>query len=340
MSDRTPESNVQLIDAQTLGRMLMAPAGALNVAELIRLVGGNFESGTFSGLIYSVNEINGGTATIVLGEGVLATNTTADGAVQSNTINRARFITATFNIAHMAIQMENPNNPNVIRRWGMYDPVDPIFSGDGVYFENSSGELRVVQRKGGVDAIIADENGTVAAFNGSDLAGTSNTWVKDSNVHIYELIYNAGQVLFMQDRKLIHMFTSLVSVAFETVHLRLGAECNNINGNTTPNTLKTRGFACSRIGTKTTNPDFVRFTVAGTTLLKNGPGTLSRIIILDTGVGGAALTLYDNTTESGKIIAEIDLTDSLITLLFEFDFNFGLTAVFTGSQFEVLIIYN
>lgn len=319
-----------LRDPETLGFGAISPSGALEIGELIRLVGGNFESGALQSNIWDIDEVNGGTATSVTGEAVLSTNTTADGAASIQSVRRARFITATFNKAHHAIQMENPTNTDVIRRWGMYDPINNFASGDGVFWENDSGTYTLKRRKAGSIAETVSEG----SFNGT------TALVKDGNVHIYEIVYNAGSALFFQDRGLIHRMSFVDAVGYETVHLSLGAECINTNSNTTNNTLKTRGFACSRIGAPSSRPDFFRINTAISGVIKNSPGTLEKIIISNPGQGNPTMTLYNNSAASGEVIIIIDLTIANGGFVFELDFDTGLAFTTTGSGFEILVTFN
>lgn len=94
-----------LFDVETGLPFFVSPAGGLEVAELIRLVGDNFESGVFLPNIWQSSITGSGTGSAILGQAVLATGTTADSTSQFQTVNRARFVTATFNKAHMAMQM-------------------------------------------------------------------------------------------------------------------------------------------------------------------------------------------------------------------------------------------
>lgn len=329
-------------DPQTRAVGAIAPSGALETAEIIRLIGGNFETGALQANIWSTAVVGSGTVTAVTGEAVASTGTTANSEARFQTNKRARFVTATFNKAHMAIQNEGYSNPDVLRKWGMFDPVDPVISGDGVFFQNNAGNMELVRRKAGANVLTVGESD----FNGDIVPGTkvedNIKIIKDEKVHIYEIVYNAGSALFFQDRRLVHRMTFVDAVGYETVHLRLGAEVMNINGNTTNNTLKTRGFSCSRVGTSAAQPDFFPVRGSGTGLLKNSPGTFRSVIITKTGTAGADITLYDAIVPGtlADQIAEVDLTDSNIALPMGFDFSFGLSYIATGANFEVLLVFD
>ena len=339
MSDVPSVRFVQQYDPTTSSPVGISPSGLTETGELIRLIGGNFESGALNPNVWQTQLVNGGTATAITGQAVLSTNTTANGEARMQTLGRARFITATFNKTHQAMAMPGPSNSDVIRRWGAYDPVAPIISGDGVYWENNSGAISVVRVKAGVVV----QTVPFANFNGATITNDpTHVFVLDGNIHVYEILYNAGRIDFFQDRKLIHRMTSLDSVAYETVHLAVGAECVNINGNTTNNQLLTRGFSCSRLGSFQARPDLFRVTGAGSGAVKNGPGTLHLVNILRAGTGNGQLSLYDNpTAAAGRLLGIVDVTASLVNIRMGFDFYNGLFwSVNQGNNFDIQVVYD
>lgn len=318
-----------LIDSETGAPSFIAPSGVIETAELIRLIGDNFETGDLLPNIWTTGLTGSGTVTAITGEAVAMTGTTADSTAGFQTVNRARFVTATFNKAHLAVAMPGFSNTDVVREWGAIDLIDPTFNGDGVCFRNTSGVIQLIRTKAGANAEVVDE----VDFNGD------NPFIKNDNVNIYEIVYNAGTALFYQNRKLLHTMTFTDAVGYETVHLSVSLKVSNINGNTVDNTLKTRGFSCSRIGNASAVPDKFRITASGSDTIKNNPGILTRIIILDTGTGGASLELFDSATPGSNTILELNLTDSLVALDFGFEMNNGLSYTATGGNFEVLIVF-
>lgn len=335
VSAADPKGNliVRNFDNELNSFAAIAPSGTLETGEIIRLIGGNFEGAVLPTVIWTTQSINGGTVTIVNGEMLLQTNTTADGEARVQTVNRAEFVTATFNKGHLAFGFGNFSAANVICEFGMFDPINQIISGDGVFFRNVSGEIKIVRRTGGVDIVVdfGDFNGVTETNN------PDNVFIKDNNIHVYEIVYNAGRIDFLQDRRLIHRMTSLASVAYETVHLTLGATIKNINGNTANNTLRSRGFSCSRIGSSSAQPDSITLNSNTTELLKNSPGQLESVIITDSGVGGASLELFDALDGTGTPFATVNLTDNLVDLMFNRRLNTGLFIDASGNGFEVVV---
>ena len=71
-------------------------------------------------------------------------------------------------------------------------------------------------------------------------------------------------------------------------------------------------------------------TTSATTVLKESSGTLAKVII--NSATGTTITLYDNTTATGTVIAVIDTGLGLPSALdFNVNFSTGLTVVSTGT---------
>jgi len=72
-----------------------------------------------------------------------------------------------------------------------------------------------------------------------------------------------------------------------------------------------------------------RITTNTTQTLKTGPGILSRLTV---GIPGTAttITIYDNTTASGTIIAVVN-TVQVASMYFDAEFTTGLTVVTAGT---------
>lgn len=340
MSDFESKENVQLIDPNYGGNSRISPSGSLETAEIIRLVGGNFQDGALLTTLWRQQNLNAGSSTMLNGEMVLSTNTTANGEARVQSFKRARFITGTFNKTHMAVQYAPAwDSTDVRRAFGIYDPIFQYGSlgVNGVRFVNTSGVFTLERLRGGTVVETVSE----ASFNGATITKIpTNTLAKDNNVHIYEFQYNAGRIDFIQDGKLIHRMASLLSVAYNTPHLPIAAVCQNLNGNTANNQLKSRGFSCSRIGSLSARPERFRITNTGSGVLKNGPGTLQRVLISSIGNGQAAITLYDNTAASGTIIDVLDVSSNLVQLEYALDFDFGLAYSANGTNISILVIYD
>lgn len=320
--------NQFLIDPQTLSESFVSPAGPLEISPLVRLVGDNFITGKpLLPTLWNTDTINGGDITTVDGELSLNTNTAADGEVLIETKRIARFITGTFNLSHHAISLPNFSATDCVREWGCYDPA--ATSLNGVLMRNTSGVLSLVRLKNGLEDDVVAEG----SFNGT------STIVKNDNIHIYEFLYNAGKIFILQDRKLIHTMGSPSSAAYGTPHLRCGVKVCNINGNTTANSIVSRGLSIARIGGTEAVPSYEYISSAGTYELKNTPGKLIRLIIGDKGTASSEITVYDGVVDPANIIAQISSNEVSNDLVYDVEFDSGLIITVTGSSIKLTAVY-
>lgn len=77
--------------------------------------------------------------------------------------------------------------------------------------------------------------------------------------------------------------------------------------------------------------EYVYLSANGTTTAKSGAGVLRRVVIGSNGSILNTLTIYDNTTATGSIIALIDTTLQGGSFDFDVDFTTGLTLVLAGG---------
>ncbi|HEY7309450.1 MAG TPA: hypothetical protein VH643_08845 [Gemmataceae bacterium] len=84
--------------------------------------------------------------------------------------------------------------------------------------------------------------------------------------------------------------------------------------------------------------NYTHLNANGTTTIKSGPGMLHTLTINIKGATGNTITLYDNTSASGTVIAVVDPTQNLITLDFDVAFVNGLTVVLaTGTAADITL---
>jgi len=65
----------------------------------------------------------------------------------------------------------------------------------------------------------------------------------------------------------------------------------------------------------------------GTTTIKSGIGVLGQVVINTKGATSSTITIYDNTSAAGAVIAVIDATGQLLTFIYNVAFVNGLTVV-------------
>ncbi len=70
------------------------------------------------------------------------------------------------------------------------------------------------------------------------------------------------------------------------------------------------------------------------------PGRLRRITVNDLGTGNPSMQLYDGTVAGGILLANISLMNDPITRDYDIKFDTNLTLVATGSNFDVVVIYD
>ena len=97
----------------------------------------------------------------------------------------------------------------------------------------------------------------------------------------------------------------------------------------------------SDIVTKKSASSYAHLNSTGTTTIKSGAGILRRVVINTKGTGSNTLTIYDNTSGSGTVIAAIDTVNG-VSGHFEYNvaFSIGLTVVnATGTSADITVIY-
>jgi hypothetical protein len=312
-----------------------SPVIALNQSlqvESPRLIIGD----DFSGSITTIDPMNwtttlSGSATAVQGTGqmTLATGATANSTVTLTSNHVARFAPGLSNWCVLGIRLNDTGVSTNTRRWGCFD------ANDGYRFELSGTTFQLVTRKGAVDAAPI-QNGS---FNGN--VGT--TYTLDTNYHRYELSFVGSGVSFFVDGVLLHSLSSQINdTRSNTRNFHLRFENVNAGGGSSNEQISCRGTSILRLGELIAVARFVHLTSAGTTVLRQTPGMLHRVVVNGSGSGSASLTLYDNTSASGTVIAIISLTGANEgTFIYDLALDIGLTAVVTGaSPGDVTIIYD
>jgi hypothetical protein len=83
------------------------------------------------------------------------------------------------------------------------------------------------------------------------------------------------------------------------------------------------------------------FTVLNSpTTITIGAGTLRKVIINTPGSSGSIVTFYDNTTNSGNIIAVLSLSSGATEISYDLDFSKGLTMVVNSPTADFTILYD
>ena len=295
----------------------------VSVVEFTRLLGELFDgSGALSALNWTNTPTGSGTALQSSGALVVATGVTANSAMLTESVRRARFMTDVTHEFEAWIRIPDAGTANNVRRWG------PLLATNGFYFELSGTTFAVGTRKASVSTSV-----TSASW---DLQG----FALDTNYHHYLVRYNGNAVEFWIDDIQVHRIHPGSSPLTEVLDLPIRFENTNSGGLASNCEIHVRGAAIKRRGPQHGAMRSHRHDgTAGTTTLKSGSGTLGNVSITQAGSGGSLITIYDNTTGSGEIITRIN-ADALQTLSFKLEFSLGLTIVTTVNSGDVVIEYD
>lgn len=329
-STNTDSLHVSLRDGQLGSDSLITPDGMIATAQVIRLVGDNFNNGqTLLSHHWNIVNSNGGTASVIDTELVLQTNTAANGSSSIQTFRNARFISNTHNMSHQHIRCPNHANNNAIRRWGVYNPNDA--TRNGIYFENNSGNISIVRVRNSIIQETIPSNNFLGPF----------PFILDSTSHEYNIMYDTTGIHFFQDRLLVHSIHADGGALLGTSHLKTFISVQNTNGNTVNNVISSTSLVISRIGADASSPRYFYISGSTTTLIKSNPGRLHRFLLSDQGTGATSIVIYNNVVASGEIIAQIDTTDISNVIDLNIEFDVGLTIVTNaGATIKLTVVYD
>ena len=283
----------------------------------VRLVGTSF------GKFYDTNfwlsgGTNGGTV-LIDGDAYLSPSTNAAGTATLNSIRSARFVPGSANLFRGSAKLTTNPVAGNLRRCGAYN------ESDGYFFQVSGTTFGVGYRRFSADTIV--ENGT---FNGTlGEAITMNTSVFNLSIE-----YGTNSALYYINNDLLHQIPMTGTPLTSTLTLPIKAETINA-GSAANNGILLFNISIFRLGEYLTAPTYKYIGTNTTTILKYGAGILHRIVNVD---NAGSVTVYDNITAGGNVIAIIDTAKALGTLELQIPFSNGLTVV-TATSAKVVVIY-
>ena len=258
---------------------------ALRVNNPVRLAGTTFVGSTKDTNFWTETDANGGTVTQGSGIITLATNTTANGSTQYQTVRLARWVPGMENTFRTVLKVGDTGTTNNTRNWGAFS------STDGFYFQLTETTLNIVSLAG------SSTYGSCPSF--LEWSWSSSICL-DTNYHIWEIRMTYADIHFYIDHNLVH--TLKPSTTFFSQTLNLNATLSNTNaGGSTTNVNMVIGVAfITRTGPLGTETQYFHGTTAATTTLKYGAGRLHRITMGIVAGGGRTITVYDKTAGSGS----------------------------------------
>lgn len=307
------------------------PIGFIQVVEPTRLVGGNHDGTTMDEIRWTTSSISGA-VTLYEGEGFakLVPGTVSGGMTTILTSTRARYITPFPNFVYIACRTQDEGVAGNIRQWGASNAATDNYVG----FELSGTTKRLIVKRSGSDQV---------AFNAPFPMSTAD------RVHSYEIWWWNERIEWYVDGMLMYEYipTGSQGAVLNNMTLRAGARSQNLSSIPAGSgVLEFHEGSISRMGPRYAQPYWYHSPSgqAFTKLLKKGPGTLFSVTINSptNAQSNASLTLYDNQSASGSIIAVIDTAKipSPQTLHYTLDFSEGLYAVGQASLADVTLVFD
>jgi len=295
----------------------VSPMRELAASDPTRLCGTAFFGAVKDTNFWAQTDINAG-ATITQGSAqvLMATGAASAGAgTQYVSIRTARYMSGMANFFRGVVRVLDTGVAGNARRWGAFTPggLGGVVPQNGAYFELTGTTFNAVVCKGGGPTAKAS-------------AAWDVPFTLDTNVHTYEIWYTSSKVWFFVDD--ILRYTHNAATATWSAQRTVNTSLQNLNTAITQDIQMEVRSACiysfSHPGSECT----YKYVTAGTNACKNGPGRLHRIVI-NSGAG-TSLSVYDNPTGAGTVIAVLD-TSAPQCIEFDCPFFTGLTVIASGT---------
>lgn len=307
----------------------LTPLSELRTTTTHRLAGGLFIGSTLDTNIYTSTLTSGATATVSNTELILSTNTTLNATAKVETIGVGQYTASNSNMYRGVIRLGDVGSDSNIRSWG----VNSTDGNDGYYFSLNNSTLCVNYKKASITTIIFQSQ-----FN------IDNTFIIDTNYHVYEIYYKTSGIFFVIDGKLVHKINTTNTPLVGNLNFKPFVKNDNTAVSVNHN-IYTMLMTVNRFGELTTNPFYKNLVGAATTTLKQSAGRLHSIVCNNASTAaGQLITIYDNTTATGTKIGTIDLSKLPSPTVIQYNsngvaFNNGLTLVVAGSAVDITVIY-
>jgi len=312
----------------------LTPIRDIPVAQHFRLAGVPFTDATIDNEFWQ-ETVSGAGAAVTQAGGVcsLVSGTANNGYAQMQTVQIARFMFAHPMMYRGAIRIPDVTEAGNTRRFGAFTVDVSDVPENGHFYEvDENGVLSVSYVNGGAVTSVAS-----GAFNG-DVA----SYVLDTDVHAFEIVYFVMRAEYYIDDVLIHTFTPATARFADTTHFPITMQSVNGAGGTEPGEIECFDTVITRYGRPVTGEVSHYQTGIATNVLKRGPGAIHKVLIGDT-ANNAVITLYDNTAASGTVLWSSGAMPANATP-FAMDFGnmpfyTGLTLAVTGAAANVAVVY-
>jgi len=322
-------------DPQTQKYQRISPVNEAMVDSLAKELGGGFAFATIDPVEWTT-AVSGAGATAGSGSNIatLVSGTANSGYSTISSATPGRFLHSSANLFRGTLRTPVLSVANNVQPWGVFNyGVKPAIT-DGFYFsyDGSSNTLSINSAKAGVITSVAS-----GSFNGE-----VTSYVLDTNVHNYEIIYQVISIYFLIDGVLIHKLKPTTSQLVTTQQFMASAASVNSASGTLSATLEVWSMNILRMTSISPVPLFFHINAAGTNTIKTGPGQLASVIINTPSGAGGSLTIYDSITGSGTVIAVSTTANNsgAFTLSYDVTFKNGLTIVTAGAAGDYTIVYN
>lgn len=226
-----------ITDKDGIASLAMTAFGTAKFASPLWQLGSAFDGTTLNVQEWSKTETNGGTVTIGGGEVRLRTGTNPDGAARVRTRKYMEFLGDIENEAFYVARFGDTGVAGCKKRIGVFDEQNGFFIEQ--YHDGTSGKLRAITRKSGVD--------TVDALFPIGIA----TPAHNTSYQFWRFVYTPSFILVYQGSNLVHLFvsgTTGLNPLFAVFDLPLTLEILNEGGATVDSSLYAQSGSGSRLG--------------------------------------------------------------------------------------------
>lgn len=301
------------------------PAFELRVVQPYRLAGGSISGSTLDPNFATGSVTGSGSISQSNGVITIATGTTANSTAKVQSTDIGRYVDKSANVYGSLLAMGDTGTTNNTRRWGAFNGTD------GCYFKLSGTTLSVCTMKGGVETAVAS-----SSWNGSQTVPTL------TNYNFWAIEYRLDFLIFEIGGVVAHSISAASGTWTNVTNLPIFTDNVNSGGSTTNVSMSATAAAIYRLGPLETQAKYFHDTGAGTHVLKYSAGTLQRVVInTSISAGSTTITMYDNTSASGSVIASVVFQSNAqpVCLEYHIPFNTGLTIVTTASGWDFTVVY-